>query len=156
LDTLTFDSVHGGFDAGSFEREAGDDVGDVVDGGCGDGECCEPIAGGTGAGIVVAAGEFPVGDIVQERGELDDEEIGLFLAGDGEGDVADSLDVEPIVAGTFAREQPPHMIGGFLYDVALVQLQFSAIHGTPRRAFPPGIIKWLRKRNRLAKITIKR
>ncbi len=35
LDALAFDGAHGRFDTGTFEGEAGDDVGNVVDGGCG-------------------------------------------------------------------------------------------------------------------------
>ncbi len=52
--------------------------------------------------------------------ELDDEEVGSLLAGDCEGYVPHPLDMKPVVARAFAGEQPPHMVGGFLYDVALV------------------------------------
>jgi hypothetical protein len=29
--------------------------------------------------------------------------------------------VKPVMAGAFAGKEPPHMVGGFLYDVAFVQ-----------------------------------
>ena len=51
-------------------------------------ERCEPLASGPRAGVVIAAGEFPIGHVVQQGRQLDDEQIGPFLAADPQGRTA--------------------------------------------------------------------
>lgn len=114
LDALTFERTHRRGDAGAFEREGGDDLADVVDRRLRDMQRFEPSAGGAGAGVMIAAGEFPIGDVVEEGGKFDEEEVGLLLAGERERGAANAEGVVPVVAGSFAGEEPSDVVAGLL------------------------------------------
>jgi thiol peroxidase len=100
-----FQRVHRRGDAGSLEGKLRDDTADVIRGGLIRLHFFQPFAGSGGAGLFVAAGEFPIGDVMEQRGELHEEQVRVLFASDGQGHAADPVDVPPIVPGAVSGEQ---------------------------------------------------
>src|SRR5690606_2582405 len=60
--------------------------------------------------------ELPVGDVVEQGGEFDDEQVGSFAAGNVQGHAANAVGVPPVVTGGVAGEVLAHFRGGVLED----------------------------------------
>ena len=119
LDSMAFQCSHGGRDAGALEREARDDLANVVGDRWRDLQQFKPQPRGPWTGFMIAARKFPISNVVKQRGQLYHKEIGVFFARDRKSRVPDALDVKPVVAGAFARKKLPHVVGCLLYDVPL-------------------------------------
>ena len=94
----------------------------------------EPLAGRPRPGRVVAAGELPVGHVVQQRRQFHDDQVGPFLAANRQGRPPDPLDVKPVVARAVARQQPPDMVGS-------VSGMISCIVDSERERFSPWYVR---------------
>ena len=119
-----FERVHRRLHAGSFERQIGDDLANVIDRRRRDIQAGEPRPGGPRTGGFVAAVEFPIGDVVQQRRELHDEGIGPFEIGQPQRGAPHAIDMPPIVPCAFAGEDGPRVVGGLVDDALLIGGEF--------------------------------
>ena len=76
LHHLRFERTGRSGHSGPFERNLGDDFHDALDRRGVDVETCQPLGRTARTERIVAAVKFPVGDIVQQRRQLDDDRIG--------------------------------------------------------------------------------
>jgi hypothetical protein len=122
LHDAAFDGWHFGGDARAFEREVGDDRRDMFDRGFVNAERREPFAGDARSGRFVAVMELPIREVVQKRGEFDNEGIGTFGSGELQRDAADAVRVMPVVARAFAGKCGADVIGGAREDFLVGEL----------------------------------
>ena len=65
----------------------------------------------------VAAMRFPVGNVVEQGSQFDDEQIGRFGLADSLGHFPDPVNVPPVVAAAVAREDSSDVVGGAVDQV---------------------------------------
>lgn len=64
--------------------------------------------------------KFPIGDVVQQRSQLDDIRIGPLRASKPQRDPPNTIDVMPVVPSAVARKHSPGMIGGTAENFSLI------------------------------------
>ena len=111
LDALTFERLHRGRDAGALERNRGDNIGNRFDHVAGNPFVAEQSPGFSRADGFIPGAEFPVGDVVDQRAEFGDFQIGPLPGGDLLGEFPDALDVVPVMPGTLADKATPDLCG---------------------------------------------
>jgi len=100
LHAAAFQGVHLRRHAGPFERHSGNDGADLVDQFGLRTLTAEPFARGAGPGGFVSAMKFPIGDVVQQRGQFAELFVGPFRARQQYGISPDAVDMPPVVSGS--------------------------------------------------------
>lgn len=103
---------HRSGDSGAFVGHAGDDLAHPLDDRVVSALTPEPFPRGVRAGVFIAAVKLPVGDVVQQRGQFAEFDIGSLGLGEKHGVAAHAVDVPPIVAGGIFLELFPYKVGG--------------------------------------------
>lgn len=119
LHNFSLNRFHPGLYARTLERYFGDDVADMANSFCGYRIFFKNIPGYFWANSIISSVEFPIRNIVEQRGKLHYKKICAFTFGDMFRHIPHPNDMPPIVSGALAGKFLFYRAGNYFNDLLL-------------------------------------